>query len=125
MIYNGSVEYKIKFHTDIKTSKSPVLNYIKSLRERERSKIFKYIDFLRQRKGYLDEPYSRHIRGKIRELRVDFSRNRYRILYFIFMGKTIVVLHAFLKKTDKTPEVEIKKAEENHYDVLKNHQIYE
>ena len=47
------------------------------------------------------------------------------ILYFIFIGKIIVVLHAFPKKTDKTPEGEIRKAEENYYDVLKNYQIYE
>ena len=125
MIYNGREEYKIKFHTDVKTGKSPVLEYIENLREKERMKIFKYVDFLRQQKGYVDEPYSKHIRGKIRELRVDFSQNRYRILYFIFIGKIIVVLHAFPKKTDKTPEGEIRKAEENYYDVLKNYQIYE
>ena len=72
------------------------------MREKERMKIFKYVDFLRQQKGYVDEPYSKHIKGKIRELRVDFSKNRFRIFYFIFIEKTIILLHAFLKKTEKT-----------------------
>jgi len=73
----------------------------------------------------LDEPYSKHIKGKIRELRVDFSRNRHRIFYFAFIGKKIILLHAFLKKTKKTPISEIRRAEENYQDVLNNKEIYE
>lgn len=85
----------------------------------------KYIEFLRVSRGHLDEPYSKHIKGKIRELRVDFGKNRHRIFYFTFIKKTIILLHAFLKKTAKTPAVEIKIAEENYFDALKSHKIYE
>jgi phage-related protein len=80
---------------------------------------------LRVNRGYLDEPYSRHIKGKIRELRVDFSKNRHRIFYFISVKKAIILLHAFLKKTTKTPISEIKKAEENYQNILNNPKIYE
>lgn len=126
MIYNeGTTEYRVKFYKDIKTGRSPVLKYIEGLREKEGSKILKYIEFLRIQKGYLEEPYSRHIKGKIRELRVDFGRNRHRIFYFVFIKKTIILLHAFLKKTAKTPISEIKKAEENYQNVLRNPKIYE
>ncbi|MBI2038484.1 MAG: type II toxin-antitoxin system RelE/ParE family toxin, partial [Candidatus Nealsonbacteria bacterium] len=45
--------------------------------------------------------------------------------YFAFVKKTVVLLHVFLKKTAKTPIVEIKKAEENYYNVLINPKIYE
>jgi len=79
---------------------------------------------LREKEGRLDEPYSKHIRGKIRELRVDFARNRHRVFYFIFIEKTIILLHAFIKRTDKTPEAEIKIAKNNYYEVLKNKEIY-
>ena len=65
---------------------------------------------MRVNKGYLDEPYSKHIKGKIRELRVDFSKNKHRIFYFTFIKKNIILLHAFSKKTPKTPISEIKKA---------------
>ena len=126
MIYNEDIiEYKVKFYKDVKTGRSPVLEYIEGLRDKEGSKVFKYIEFLRINKGYLEEPYSRHIKGKIRELRVDFGRNRHRVFYFVFIKKTIILLHAFLKKTTKTPISETKKAEENYQNVLKNPKIYE
>lgn len=125
MVYNRKGEYKVKFYKDIKTGRSPVLEYIKGLPDKEISKVLKYIEFLRERKGYLDEPYSKHIKGKIRELRVDFGKNRHRVFYFIFIKKKIILLHAFLKKGLKTPTSEIKKAEENYYNVLRNPKIYE
>ncbi len=124
MIYNNS-GYKVKFYKDIKTGRSPVLEYIKKLKPKEESKILKYIEFLRLQRGYLDEPYSKHIKGKIRELRVDFSQNRHRVFYFIFIKRTIVLLHAFSKKTAKAPKAEIKRAEENYFNVLSNKEIYE
>ena len=67
MIYsNKTAEYKVKFYKDIKTGRSPVLEYIEGLRDKEGSKIWKYIEYLRAREGYLEEPYSKHIKGKER-----------------------------------------------------------
>lgn len=116
MIYNN-VEYKISFYKDAKT-KNSVAGYIHKLNGKERLKVNKYIEFLRLNRGVLDEPYSKHIKGKIRELRVDFSRNRHRIFYFTFIDRNIVFLHAFLKKTQKTPLKEIEKAENNYYNFI-------
>ena len=125
MIYNGDVEYKVKFYKNIETGQVPVLDYIENLNEKEKAKVLRYIEFLRENKGYLDEPYSKHIKSKIRELRVDFGKNKHRIFYFSFIKKTIILLHVFLKKTAKTPVSEIKKAEENYYNILKNPKTYE
>lgn len=127
MIYNSSstINYRVKFYKDAKTGRSPVLEYIESLRPKETAKVLKYIEFLRIQKGYLDEPYSKHIKRKIRELRVDFGYNKHRIFYFVFVKKTIILLHAFLKKIPKAPVSEIKKAEENYRIVLTNPKIYE
>jgi len=122
MIYN---EYKTKFYKNGKTGKSPVVEYIGKLGSKDKSKILKYIEFLRVNNGYLDEPYSKHIKGKIRELRVDFFQHKHRIFFFLFVSKTIVILHAFSKKTKKTPLFEIKKAEECYFDVLNNKHLYE
>ena len=36
--------------------------------------------------------------------------NAYRALYFFFIGKNIVITHAFVKKTDKVPPGEIERA---------------
>ena len=127
MIYteHREEEYRVKFYLDTQTNKSPVKEYIDRLTAKEKAKILKYIDFLRENRGMLDEPYSKHITGKIRELRVDFSANRHRIFYFTFINKTIILLHAFLKKTAKTPIQEIKRAENRIEDVFLNKGIYE
>lgn len=123
MIYNDDRDYKVKFY--IKTSgKVPVKEYIDGLSDKERAKVLKYIEFLRERDGVLDEPYAKHIRGKIRELRVDFGKNKHRIFYFTFINKNIILLHAFLKKTPKTPVREIKKVEEYLEHVINNEKIY-
>ena len=124
MIYNHNI-YKIKFYKNIENGRIPVLEYFEKIPIKEKAKILKYIDFLKENKGYLDEPYSKHIKGKIRELRVDFAKNKHRIFYFTFIEKNIILLHAFLKKTAKTPQSEIKKARVNFNNVLKNKILYE
>jgi phage-related protein len=123
MIYNE--EYKIKFYINSRTGEKPALDYVKLLDKKTRQKVNKYIEFLRENKGYLNEPYSRHISGKIRELRVDFNNGRHRIFYFSFLEKKIILLNAFLKNTDKTPIKQILIAENNYQDAISNSQLYE
>ena len=124
MIYYESREYRVTFYKEPKGTR-PALVYIESLPSKEQTKILKYIEFLRVHKGVLDEPYSRHIEGKIRELRVDFARNRHRIFYFIFVDKNIIFLNAFLKKTEKTPMQEIEKAKVCCRAIMLNKETYE
>ena len=119
------VEYKVKFYIDSRSGRSTVLDYIEKLNVKEKAKVLKYIEFLRVNKGILDEPYSKHIKGKIRELRVDFSNKKHRIFYFTFINKNIILLSAFLKKTPETPTIEIKKAEQNYNNVINSPKFYE
>lgn len=118
-------EYKVKYYKDSRTGKEPVLEFVLSLNSKSLAKVEKYIRYLRLCEGYLDEPYSRHITGKIRELRVDFSNNHHRIFYFTFIRKTIILLHGFSKNTKKTPISEIRRAVENYNDTINNPQFYE
>lgn len=119
------LEYKVKFYKNSKNGKEPVFEYIEKLDDKNKAKVLKYIEFLRINNGYLDEPYSKHIRGKIRELRIDFSKTKHRVFYFTFINKTIILLNAFLKKTNKTPAKEITKAENNYKDVINSQFLYE
>ncbi len=125
MIYNEEEDYKIVFYKNLSTGRSPVKDYIRSLPNKERAKINKYITYLREHRGVLDEPLAKHIRGKLRELRVDFGKHRHRIFFFAFVGRNIILLHAFLKETAKTPEKEIRKAELNYEQIIKNYYEYE
>jgi len=124
MIYNKD-EYKVKFYCNSENNKSDVYDYIEKLNNKVQTKIYKYIEYLRINNGYLEEPYSKHIIGKIRELRIDFGKSRNRLFYFVFIGKKIILLHAFLKKTSKTPIKEIDKALNNYKDVINNPNLYE
>lgn len=118
-------EYQIQYYINSKTGNKPARDFILSLSREVRLKVSKYLDYLCQQEGYLDEPYSRHITGKIRELRVDFRRIRHRIFYFTFIGKRIILLNGFIKQTAKTPIEEINKAIFYYQDIINNPHLYD
>jgi phage-related protein len=62
---------------------------------------------LRVRNVRAREPLVRHIEGKIWELREESRTNIYRILYFFYTGRRIVLLHGFAKKTQRLPRREL------------------
>jgi phage-related protein len=49
-------------------------------------------------------PYVKQISGKIWEMRVKGRDGIARALYVATIGKKVVILHAFVKKTQKTPQ---------------------
>ncbi|OGH64245.1 MAG: hypothetical protein A2821_01970 [Candidatus Magasanikbacteria bacterium RIFCSPHIGHO2_01_FULL_41_23] len=119
------MDYRVQYYTNSRTFQKPARDFIFSLPQKVKAKIFKYIEELRTHDGYLDEPYSRHIEGKIRELRVDFARSRHRIFYFCFVNKKIILLHGFLKTSAQTPTTEIQRAVQEYKDVVNNPKIYD
>lgn len=118
-------EYKVYYYQNCSTRRVPVLEYVQKVPVKDRGKITAYIAFLRDRGGRLDEPYSRYIRVGIRELRIEFTRNRHRIFYITVEEKRIILLHAFLKKTPKTPTQEITRALNNFEDYKLNKKLIE
>lgn len=116
-------EYKVYYYRNSQNKKVPVLEYIRGLPEKDKGKIAAYIALLCDYKGRLDEPYGRYIKSGIRELRVDFAKNRHRIFYVLVEEKRIILLHAFLKKTPKTPKQEIIRALNNLEDYKLNKSI--
>ena len=53
------------------------------------------------------EPYVKHIEGKIWEMRMIGRDGIARSLYMAAVGKRVIVLRTFIKKTQKTPRSEI------------------
>jgi phage-related protein len=80
--------------------------------------VFRLIKLLKDYGVLLKEPYTKQIRGKIRELRIKDSQGAVRILYFTFTGRRFILLHGFIKKADKTPEREIEIAEKRMNDFI-------
>ena len=69
------------------------------------SKIIKYIDLLKTFGHQLRMPYSKMILRNLYELRVH-GQQEVRIFY-CFHHNQAVVVHAFIKKSQKTPQKEI------------------
>ena len=109
------IVYTIRFYRDRKGNE-PVKEYIKNLASRNdknsRIKIKKIREYLKVLSEYgtmIGEPYIKHLDGEIWELRPI----RDRILFAVWDGKSFVLLHQFMKKTQKTPKREIEQAKRN------------
>jgi len=94
-----------------KTSKGRVFvhDFIRVLDVRAQAKIRKQILLLSQEGPLLKRPYADYLRNDIYELRIK-QRSNYRILYFFFLGRYIILTHGFTKKTRSIPTIELQKA---------------
>ena len=113
--------YKVIFYKD-KNGKSPIADYIKELSKTSAkdsriklNKIYEYIKYLSEVGRQAGEPYVKHLDGDIWELRPI----RDRILFAQWDGNGFILLHHFIKKTQKTPQREIKQAKRNLADYRK------
>lgn len=88
----------------------PVLDFLDKLTNKAQAKIRKQILLLSEEGPNLKRPYADYLRDDIYELRVQFSPNDYRILYFFFRRSNIILTHGFIKKTGKVPQTELEKA---------------
>jgi phage-related protein len=58
----------------------------------------------------LGEPHVKHLEGKLWELRLTGRDGIARALYVTAIGRRVVVVRAFVKKTQRTPRAEIELA---------------
>lgn len=84
-----------------------VAEFLDSLPRKHRAKAFWEIELLSEYGTALKQPYVKHIEGDLWELRIKFASDISRIFYFIPTETKIVLLHGFVKKTNKTPQNEI------------------
>ena len=105
-----TIIYTVEFYTK-ENGKIPVKEFLLSLSPKLRAKAFSDIDLLRKHGSELREPYVKPLKGKankgLYELRIKFSSDIARIFYFTFYDNKYILLHGFIKKTDKTPQKEI------------------
>jgi phage-related protein len=111
------MQWIIEYYRD-NQGKQPVRDFIQSLPVEAQAKVYRTMKLLKDYGVLLKEPYTKQLKGKIRELRVTDKRGAIRILYFTVTGKRLVLLHGFVKKTDKTPEREIETAEKRMTDFM-------
>lgn len=81
----------------------PVRSYIEALSEKDRAKVKALISYLSER-VVLNEPHAKKMGGYLGLF--ELRPGAHRIFYCYHEGK-IVMLHAFRKKSNKTPKREI------------------
>lgn len=119
--------HKVLFYQD-KNGDMPVKEYLEGLRARtdkdsriKLNKIRDYVKALSEYGTFIGEPYVKHLEGDIWELRP----LRDRILFVAWIDNSFVLLHHFLKKTQKTPAREIERAKRELADLRAGGGYYE
>ncbi len=122
----GYTMYEIEFYED-KNGKSEIADFIKELNIKAATskecrinfnKIVAYMDILEELGTRVGEPVTKHLDGEIWELRP--LRNRF--LYAYYKDNKFIMLHHFIKKTQKTPKCEIEQAKRNLQDYLERNE---
>ena len=115
--------FEVHFYKD-KQGRQPIRELLITLRDEAQNskdariqyqKILAYIRSLENYGTRIGEPVVKHISGDIWELRP----MSYRILFFFWQDNKFILLHHFVKKTNKTPPKEIKQAQRNMEDFKK------
>ena len=86
-----------------------VRSFIYSLQKSTRSKIGRSLDLLEKNGKSLGMPHVKRITDSIYELRIR-GNQEVRIFYFFHLSE-IILVHGFIKKSQKIPEREIQTAE--------------
>ena len=103
------IEYYQKENGEI-----PVEDFLLSLNPKLRAKAYSDIMLLKHLGINIRAPYSAPIKGDkykgLFELRTKFSSDITRIFYFLYDKDKFVLLHGFVKKSNKPPERELERA---------------
>jgi len=84
-----------------------VRSWLDSLSDRDFGRIDFLVGLLAERAETLAEPYTRHLDGKVRELRFHLLRQQTCVTYWLAPGRRIVLLTVFRKtRSAETAEVE-------------------
>ena len=101
-----------------KSGHIPVKVFIDNLTFKTQRKFFVKIDWLEEHGPRLPEPHTKKLESDLYELRFEGEDGVIRIIYFFYIGKKIILLNGFKKKTQKTPRREIKLAHKRMVDYL-------
>ena len=75
------------------------------------------IELLEEFGKQLTEPHTKHVEGKLWELRAGAER----IIYFIFLDNKAILIHGFTKKQNKIAQKEIRTAKKRYQYFIERH----
>ena len=97
------------YYEDLKGRKY-AKDFVDGFDEKTRAKILARVEFLEKHWHEARRPIIDKIDKDLYEVRVEFAWNNVRVLYAYMFKDYIVLLHGFVKKTDKIPENDKMKA---------------
>lgn len=106
---------KAIYYEDGKGDK-PAENFIDDLDLKIKAKVLARIEFLEEHWHELRRPYVDTIEDGLYELRVQFAKNKIRVIYAYMFKDYIVLLHGLIKETRQIPENDKLIAKRRRYD---------
>jgi hypothetical protein len=91
---------------------APVEDFLAGLSRERRAKALALVKRLEETGPTLPFPYSSQVKGKMRELRTQYGKDKIRILYFADSRRRFILLHAFIKRMEKLSTADIAIAEQ-------------
>lgn len=88
----------------------PLQDFLKLIDSKMKAKFLQELELLKEYGNRLREPYSKALEKGIFELRIKQGTNISRVFYFFFKDKIIILTNGFIKKSQKTPKIEVIKA---------------
>lgn len=107
------MKYEVEYYKK-ENGRIPVLDFLLTLNPKMRAKAYNEIELLQKHGPELKEPYVKPLKGKenkgIFELRIKFSSDISRIFYYTYRNNKFILLHGYIKKSQKTLKSEIERA---------------
>ena len=100
------MDWTFAFYTD-QRGRSLVEDFFDTLPDTDLARIQHSLELLGQFGISLGPPHVKPLECKLWELRVPAGGKSYRVIYLAHTGRRFILLHAFLKKTRKTPRPEL------------------
>ena len=86
-----------------------VRSWLAQLSNRDFGRVDFLVGLLAERAGDLGQPYTRHLGGKVRELRFHLLRQQTRVTYWLAPGRRVILLTVF-RKTRSAQIAEVARA---------------
>lgn len=89
--------WQVEFY-ETENGSTPVLDFILGLQPKEKAKILHHLDLLEELFPW-DKEHVKNLKDQdLWELRIKFSSNQHRVLFFLAHEKRFVLIHGFVKK---------------------------
>jgi len=104
---------------------TPVEDFIEGLDEKTQNKFIFKKELLEQFGTKLGYPHTKNLKNELFELRLKSIKGQIRIIFFFYLNNFIILVHGFIKKTQKISKKEILTSKKRRDDFLKRSKWHE